>query len=267
MNLVPRELLAMSPPLLLVFLLALARVGALFMLAPVFGSQLAPVRVRAVLVFCVTVAMVPLLPLDRGAELLASTSRLGLVGAVAREVLVGSAIGLTTQFVFGGVQMAGQLGGIQMGAGLSNLIDPQSGARLTAMAQWANVVALLVFLAVDAHHLLIRAVAESFNLVAIGGGLPSADGIGLVLVLSGGIFVIAMKVAAPVMLLVLLVNVAMGVLAKVIPQLNVFIVGFPLNVAAGLFGLMAALPFVVQLLVTSFDQTATSLVAIMRGLG
>jgi flagellar biosynthetic protein FliR len=134
------------------------------------------------------------------------------------------------------------------------------------MAQWANVMALLVFLAVDGHHLLLRAVAESFALVALGGGLPAGDGIALLLMLAGGLFVIALKIAAPVMLLVLLVNAAMGVLAKVIPQLNVFIVGFPLNVAAGLFGMMAALPYAVQLLGTSFHEVGYSITAILAAL-
>jgi len=261
-----RALLDASPAWLMLLVLVLARVGGLFVLAPIFGSLIAPVRARAALVFFVAVAMLPVLPLARGEELVAAMSPLGLVGAVVGEVAVGAAIGLAAQYVFGGMQLAGQLSGIQMGTGLSNLVDPQTGGQLTTMAQWANVMALLVFLAVDGHHLLLRAVAESFALVALGGGLPAGDGIALLLMLAGGLFVIALKIAAPVMLLVLLVNAAMGVLAKVIPQLNVFIVGFPLNVAAGLFGMMAALPYAVQLLGTSFHEVGYSITAILAAL-
>jgi len=127
-------------------------------------------------------------------------------------------------------------------------------------------LALLIFLAMDGHHLLIRAVAESFTLVPIGGGFPAADGLGRVLLLAGGIFVIALKVAAPVMVMLLLVNGAMGVLAKLIPQLNVFIVGFPLNVAVGLFILTASQPFTIRLLESAFADVTTTLVAVMRAL-
>jgi flagellar biosynthetic protein FliR len=266
-NLVAQDLLAGSPAFVMLFVLVLARLSGMFLLAPIFGSHIAPLRARAALLFFIAITMMPLLSLERGAELVEAGTVVTMLGAVVREVLIGSAIGLASQFAFGGMQLAGQLGGIQMGAGLSNLVDPQTGERLTTMAQWSNVVALLVFLAVDGHHLLIRAVAESFGLVEIGGGLPNVEGIGLLLLLAGSIFVIGLKVAAPVMLLVLMVNAAMGVLAKVIPQLNVFIVGFPLNVAAGLFGLLAALPYTIQLLGQSFGELAGSILAVLEGLG
>lgn len=267
MSLIPQALLDGTPSWVILFVLVLARLSGLFLLAPVFSSRIAPPRVRGALVLFVGLAMMPLLSPARGEALAATVAPLGLVGLVAGEIMVGSVIGLASQFVFGGMQLAGQLGGIQMGTGLSNLIDPQTGGRLTTMAQWSNVVALLVFLAIDGHHLLIQAVAESFELVAIGGGLPATAGIGLLLTLAGSLFVLALKIAAPVMLLVLMVNAAMGVLAKVIPQLNVFIVGFPLNVAAGLFGMMVALPYTVQLLVTSFHETAGSILTILHELG
>ena len=267
MSLMPQALLDGSPSWIILFVLVLARVSGMFLLAPVFGARIAPVRVRGALALFIALAMMPLLSPERGEALVAIMAPLSMLGIVAGEVMIGSVIGLASQFVFGGMQLAGQLGGIQMGTGLSNLVDPQTGNRLTTMAQWANVVALLVFLAIDGHHHLIRAVAESFDLVTIGNGMPAADGIGMLLTLAGSMFVIALKIASPVMLLVLMVNAAMGVLAKVIPQLNVFIVGFPLNVAAGLFGMMAALPYTVQLLVSSFSDVAGSVLTIVDRLG
>jgi flagellar biosynthetic protein FliR len=163
--------------------------------------------------------------------------------------------------------MAGQLAGIQMGIGLSNLIDPQTQEHITSLAQWQNLLALLIFLSIDGHHLLIRAVADSFRVLPLGGGIPSPEGFGMVVDLAGGLFVIALKVAAPVLVLLLLVNAAMGVLAKLIPQLNVFIVGFPLNVAAGLFVLTASQPFTVRLLMQSFSDLSGSLATVMQALG
>ena len=247
-------LLAITLPRMVVFVLALARVGGLFMVAPILGSRTAPVRVRAAVAFFLATAIA----VDAGP--------IRLFAALSLEVAIGFTVGTVAQFVFGGVQMAGQLAGIQMGVGLSNLIDPQTQEHVTALAQWQNLLALLVFLAVDGHHLLIRAIAESFTLVPIGGGFPTTDGLGRVLVLAGSIFVIALRVAAPIIVMLLLINGAMAVLAKLIPQLNVFVVSFPLHVGVGLLMLAASQPFTVRLLETSFAEMSTTLAGIMRAM-
>ena len=260
-------LLAMSLPRAELFTLALARIAGLFLIAPIFGSQSVPVRVRAALVLFIAIAMLPVLPADAAAPLPASADAATVLGALALQTGIGAVIGLVALFVFGGAQMAGQLAGIQMGIGLANLFDPQTEQQITAVAQWQNLIALLIFLAVDAHHLLIRAVADSFTLLPVGGRMPAPAGMELILVLAGGIFVIALKLAAPVLVLLLMVNGAMGVLAKLIPQLNVFVVGFPLNVAAGLLVLVAAQPFTLQVLEAAFGEMQAALAAAMRALG
>jgi flagellar biosynthetic protein FliR len=260
------ELAAFSETRVTMMVLALARVGGLFIMGPIFASRTAPVRVRAALVFFLALAMMPLLG-DEAPVALEDAGAAALLGMLAFEVLIGFTVGLVAQFIFGAVQMAGQLAGIQMGIGLSNLIDPQTQEHITSLAQWQNLLALLIFLSIDGHHLLIRAVADSFRVLPLGGGIPSPEGFGMVVDLAGGLFVIALKVAAPVLVLLLLVNAAMGVLAKLIPQLNVFIVGFPLNVAAGLFVLTASQPFTVRLLMQSFSDLSGSLATVMQALG
>ncbi len=260
------ELLHSGSDRLVMLVLALGRVGGLFIMGPIFASRSAPLQVRAALVFFITLAMLPLL----GATPPALVEHAGaavVLGMLAFEVLIGFTIGLVAQLTFGAVQMAGQLAGIQMGIGLSNLIDPQTQEHITSLAQWQNLLALLVFLSIDGHHMLIQAVADSFRVLPLGGGLPSAGGFGIVLDMAGGLFVLALRIAAPVLVLLLLVNAAMGVLAKLIPQLNVFIVGFPLNVAAGLFVLGASQPFTVRLLTTTFNEVGTSLANVVRALG
>ena len=260
------DLLAFDQGRVIVLVLALARVAGLFIMAPIFAARTAPMRVRAALVFFITLAMLPILgavpPL-----LVANVGPMVLLGMLAFETLIGFTIGLVAELTFGAVQMAGQLAGIQMGIGLANLIDPQTQEHITSIAQWQNLLALLVFLSVDGHHMLIRAVADSFHVLPLGGGLPSAAGFGLVMNLAGGLFVVALKIAAPVLVLLLLVNAAMGVLSKLIPQLNVFIVSFPLSVAAGLFMLTASQPFTVRLLMTRFSEVGDSLAAVVRALG
>lgn len=259
------DLLAFNQDRMIVLVLALARVGGLFIMGPIFASRSAPVRVRVALVFFMTLAMLPLA--GSVPPMLENAGALTLLGMASFETLIGFTIGLVAQLTFGAVQMAGQLAGIQMGIGLSNLIDPQTQEHITSLAQWENLLAILLFLSIDGHHMLVRAVAESFQVLPIGGGLPAAAGFGLVLDLANGLFIVALKIAAPVMVLLLLVNAAMGVLAKLIPQLNVFIVGFPLNVGAGLFIMTASQPFTARLLITTFSEVGNSLSAVVRALG
>jgi flagellar biosynthetic protein FliR len=256
-------LLDVGMPRLMLFLLALARVSGLFLFAPILGSRTAPVRVRAVLVFFIAVAMLPVLPAAAAVDV-AAMAPAAYFGDVLREVAIGLAIGLVAQMIFGGVELAGQLSGVQMGIGLGTLIDPHNQDQITSLAQWGNLLALLLFLAIDGHHLLIRAVAESFTTVPIAGGFPAAGGPAMVLSLAGGMFTLALKIAAPVMVLLLIVNGAMGVLAKLIPQLNVFIVGFPLNVGAGLLVMAAALPFTFHVLEGAFADLTRSLATLVR---
>ena len=259
----PAALVDLTVPRLMVFLLALARVSGLFLFAPILGSRSAPVQVRAAVVFFVSVAMLPVLPAAAAADV-ATLAPSAYFADVLRELAIGFAIGLVAQLVFGGVELAGQLSGVQMGVGLATLIDPHNQDQITALAQWCNLIALLLFLAIDGHHLLIRAVAESFATVPIGGSFPASAGPAMVLSLAGGMFTLALKIAAPVMVLLLIVNGAMGVLAKLIPQLNVFIVGFPLNVGAGLLVMAAALPFTLHVLEGAFADLARSLAALVR---
>ena len=254
-------------PALVVFVLVLARVVGLMLIAPIFGSRLVLLRVRASLALFLAVALLPALPAAAQQTVGAADEPLWLVLALVLETAIGFLIGLAAQFVFAGVQMAGQLAGIQMGLGLANLIDPQTQERVTSMAQWLNLSALFLFLSLDGHHLLIRAVAESLRVLPVGPASLNGAGIGMVLTLAGGIFVVALKLASPVLVLVLMINGALGVLTKMIPQLNVMVVGFGLNVAAGFFVLAASQPFAFRVLENSFGGLLGTLGTLVRALG
>lgn len=260
-------LLEASLPRVMTFVLALARVAGLFVLAPFFGARVAPVRVRAGLAFFLALAMLPLFPPDAGAAFTAEASLPTLAGVVLLETGIGVVMGLVAQLAFAAIQMAGQLIGIQIGIGLANLIDPQTQEHITSLAQWQNLLALMVFMAIDGHHALVRAMADSFTLLPLAHGFPDGAGFGVLTELSAGLFVLALRIAAPVLVTQLLVNAAMAVLAKLIPQLNVFVVGFPLNIAVGFFVLAAAQPFTIRLLIGSFDELQGSLDALVRAFG
>lgn len=245
--------------------LVMARVGGLLITAPLLGAVMVPVRVRACLVLFIALAIHRTVAIDeasaalRGLGTPEGTSAAALLLSLLAEIAIGAALGLCAQFIFAGVQLAGQLAGIQMGMGLSNLIDPQFQAQVTTIALWQNLLALLLFLAIDGHHLLIRAVAESFRVLPAGADMLGQAGLHYVTAVGGGMFVVAMKLSAPILIVVLMLNGAMGALTKLIPQLNVMVVGFGLNVAAGFFVLVAAQPFTMRFLEQSFGQLAGTL--------
>lgn len=252
---------------MLVFLLVLGRMVGLLLVAPIFGSRMIPLRARATLALFLTVALLPAVPAAAAQGAMSYENPVWLALAFGMETGVGFLIGLTAQFVFAGVQMGGQLAGIQMGVGLANLIDPATQERITSLALWLNLSALFLFLTLDGHHMLIRAIAESLQLLPLGLSDLGGGGIGLILTMAGGIFVIALQLAAPVSVLVLMINGALGVLTKMIPQLNVMVVGFGLNVAAGFFILAAAQPFAFQLLENTFNGLEGVMVHLMEALG
>ncbi|MEW6271325.1 MAG: flagellar biosynthetic protein FliR, partial [Thermodesulfobacteriota bacterium] len=210
-------------------------------------------------------AMLPVVAAAGGARPDAG-SALALTLAIAAEASIGVLLGLLAQLVFGAVTMAGELAGVQMGLGLIGLIDPQSHDRVVALAQWQNALALLLFLAIDGHHALIQALAESFRRVPVGGAALTGAALGMALAFAGELFVLALKLAAPVLVLVLMTNACMGALAKLIPQLNVMVVGFPINVAAGFFILAAAQPFTLRLLEGAFARTGAVLGGVVAAL-
>jgi flagellar biosynthetic protein FliR len=243
------------------FVLVLARISGLMATAPVLGHLTVPVRVRAGFAGVLAAALAPVVtPAPEAASLFA------VAGLVAVEGAVGVVIGLAAQLVLAGVQLGGQLAGIQMGFGIVNLIDPQTHAQVSVIAQWEQLLALLVFLVLDVHHLLLQALIGSFQAAPPGAVLISAASLYGVVALAADLFVVGVRVAAPVLVALLLTNGALGVLARTVPQLNVFVVGFPLNIGVGLIVLGASLPFTFRLLAGRFAELEPTLGGFVRGL-
>lgn len=242
-------------------LLILARVGALVMTAPLFGHALLPVRVRLGIALALTVVLVGIVPAPETRP----QSLMELGGAVVLEVALGGALGAVAQFVFAGAQIGGQLAGVQMGFGFATLIDPQSQAQVTVVAELQQLLVLLLFLTLDMHHVLVAALVDSFQVAPLGAVVLGGAGLHQAVAMAGDLFVLGLRVAAPVMLVLLLANMGLGVIARTVPQLNVFVIGFPVNVGVGLFVMGAALPFTVRLLAARFDMLEPGLGNLVQG--
>jgi flagellar biosynthesis protein FliR len=216
----------------------LIRPGLLVSSAPPFGGQYAPVAVKAGLSVLLAITMAPIVSVP-------DTVGVGVLAVVAvREAAIGLALGMSIRVLLAGAEVAGQLTGFQLGLAYAATVDPQSGARNNLVSTLYNSVALLTFLGVDGHHALLRAVAQSYTVLPIGAGHVAADLGGMVASLLGTVFVFGAQVAAPVVIVLLVVEVAAGIIARVAPPLNMMVIGFPLRLLAGLIALAAAIEVV-----------------------
>ena len=227
------------------FILVLMRVAGLFLTSPIFSSATIPAQVKAAWTLLVAFIIFPLVDTSS-----ISMPELGVPFALAvvRELMVGFVVGLGAYLIFVGIQMAGQLIDIQMGFGLVNVVDPITSTQVSVMGQYYYMVALVVFLAVDGHHLLIRGIVQSFDLIPLGQAHFTAALTDKMNGLFSQVFFIAFKVGAPVIGALFITNLALGIIARTVPQMNVFIVGMPLNVMVGLTVVAMSMSFFVYVL-------------------
>ncbi|MEE8484846.1 MAG: flagellar biosynthetic protein FliR [Nitrospinota bacterium] len=242
------------------FLMVLVRMSALLMTMPVFGSGNIPTQARigliavtSYIVFTVT----DLPPIDL------TMSVFEFAVMLTGELAIGLIIGFATQLIFTAVQVAGQMIGFQMGFAIVNVMDPATNSQVSITAQFQNIVALLIFLAINGHHWLIFSAAKSFSLIPVFGFTPQAGLMDMMLLLTKNVFITAVKLGAPIMATLLFLNVGLGLVARTVPQINVFIVGFPLQIGIGLFMLGATLPIFLYFFKLSVLGLYTNLSALM----
>jgi len=214
-----------------VFVLVFLRVASALSVLPVFGHGAFPPIGKAGLSAALSLLLVPALALQLP-PVGGTTLEFFLLGI--REVLCGVLLGLAGQFVFWAVEVAGQLIGFQAGFSIITSIDPNTDAQSTVLTQVYNLVALLVFLSIDGHHVMLRAIADSLRAVPIGGlnvGAPLTE---WAVFMAKGVLADGVRMAAPIMVTLLLTDVGLGILVRVAPTMNVFVLGFPLKVAVAL---------------------------------
>jgi flagellar biosynthetic protein FliR len=238
--------------------------AGIFLSAPVFSSKNINVMIKVAWILLITFLIFPVV--DFNPEALPAAGA-GLVLAVLKELLVGLSIGMGAALILSGIQMAGQIADIQMGLGLANVVDPMTNTQVSVMGQYYYMVASLVFLAVDGHHMLIKAIVDSFNVVELGHvHFTTALGTKMMSLFSQ-MFFIAFRVGAPIIGALFITNMALGVVARTVPQMNVFIVGMPLNLAVGFLITATSMSFfvyVMQGIVRGMHRDIAILIQAMR---
>lgn len=230
-------------PEIVSFLLVMGRATGLMTSAPFWGSRMAPGLVRIVVTVGISGAVYPLV--SPPSHLTIIPSGLVLLLALAGEVLVGLLLGWIAQFLFAGVRLAGQLIEIKVGLGLAQLIDPQEGGQTTFFSLLFDLVAVLVFLSVNGHHLLIKALVSSYSLFPLADENLVLSLVKGVVLSAGTIFTIALQVSAPVIVGLLLSDIVLAVMARAMPHFNVFLVAPPIQLAFALLLFVLSLPTLV----------------------
>lgn len=254
------NLFSFSLPQVQAAVLIFIRISAIMVTAPLFGSRNVPLQLKAGFSVVLAMAVFPVV----GFKEVYLTNVPSLVSAMAGEILIGVIIGFTARLLFAAVQLAGQLVGFQMGFGIVNVIDPQTSTQVSIIAQFQNMITLLIFLAVNAHYWFILAVASSFELIPPLQFCFTDSLMEAIVGLSCDMFVIAAKVAAPIIAILLFTSVALGLIARTVPQMNIFIVGFPLKIAIGLFGVGLSFPLLSYMLRNLFHKMGEDIIILMK---
>lgn len=231
---------AILGPWAVAFGLILIRVGALILTAPIFTITALPNTVKAGLVGALTLLII----LTIGpAPALADADFILMALAALREALVGGVLGLSVMILFGALSFAGQLIGIQMGFAMANVMDPTSGSQVGVLAQSLRFFGFMLFFTLDGHLLLIQALLDSYQLVPLGGGLRYGMAVaGGLIGLGGQLFELGLRIAMPIISVVLLVNTGLALIARTVPQVNVFVMGFIFTISLGIFIFGLSLP-------------------------
>ena len=236
-------------------LFVMVRIGAAFMAAPIFGAGSVPVQVRIVLAGAIAVFVLAWTPVALPADLLSIAGLLALAG----EVVIGLAFGFILTLSFAAAVMAAEQIGGAMGMAIATAVDPNTGGQSGALGQYFTLVLTLIFLGVGGHLIWLRLIVDSYIALPPGTWL-GAERAAAIAGFASAMFVAAVAIALPVMLALLLVQFATGVLSRSAPSLNLFSLGLPAGVMAGIAALIAAMPLIGEQFVTlsgqALDQVA-----------
>jgi flagellar biosynthesis protein FliR len=249
---------------LLTMLIIMTRVGPLIFLMPILSSRSVPVQVKAMFTAMTALVLVPVVSVSP-ADL--PQTVVGFVLFVLLEITFGAILAIFVRMVFAAVEIAGQVIGIQMGMGMANVINPEMGNQISPVGQLWNILAILIFLSIDGHHLFFRSLVESFTWVSPGQMQLSQASVDGLMKGAGHMFVLAVKIMAPASAALFFSHVSMGIIAKTVPQIPILIVGMPLNIIIGLIFTGLSLGFFLPLLIQNFEMLHRLLPRLAQGLG
>jgi len=236
------------------------RLLGLMLADPFYSSRTIPVRVRVALSILLVLLIAPNLQPMPAVPLSSASGFL----IAARELAIGLAMGFVVRIMFSCMEMAGHLAGLQMGLGFATFYDPQHSTNVPIVAQFLSIFTLLVYLSLNGHLILLQALFDSYAQLPVQGGLPNGQGFRMVAEFGAIIFRAGVMISLPVLGALLVTNLAIGVMTRAAPQLNVFAVGFPITLGIGFAALYMILPYLIPHL-ESLITTSVRFIAQMMG--
>ncbi len=248
----------------IIVILIFLRIISAFMAAPVFNSAAFPVLPKLFLAF--VISYIIFLTID-SSSIHVDISLWWLFINAVKEIFTGLVIGFMLQFVFWGIEYAGGLIGFDMGLTMSNVFNPMDQSQSNIIGQALNIGAILIFFLIDGHHYIIRGLSYSFTAISIGKFSFTKPFFELLIKYSASVFIIAVKIAAPIMVSFFLIHIGEGIIARVIPQMQVFFVTQPLKIGLG-FALLAGItPIYVYVIKNLLQDYENSLFNLIKAMG
>jgi len=244
------------------FVIVLTRLSGIMLAAPFFTGGYMPYHIRVVFTFFATLALVPALPLG---NIPADPGLGSLVVILLLEVVFGVVIGFTALCIFAGVQLAGQVIAFNIGFAMINLIDPQTQVNMPIFSFILNYIALLLFILINGHHFFLMAVYDSFSTLPVGGFVFDGALLNQIVGFTASIFVIGVKIAGPIIVVIIVVDFIIGIIGRSAPQIHVLVVGMPLKIIAGFAVLSVSLYFLPRYLESLFMTLSRTIRALSIG--
>jgi len=237
-----------------VFMLVLIRMNVMFSVAPFFSSDIIPFRVRAIVSFLVAIVIFPTIS-AKGYYISGNMGEYFLM--VVREVAIGLYLGFLIGLIFSAFQLAAQFFSLQLGFGMSEVLDPLSQISIPVLGQLFNLIALLVFLYIGGHHFLIQAVYRSYELAPVMTFNIETMGKLFQFLASSftEMFSVALRISLPILSILFLLTISMGVLAKAAPQMNILMLGLPINVTISYGLLIIVSPMIIKLIRVALERS------------
>lgn len=247
-----------------VFILVLVRMTGLFVTAPIFGRRNVPAYLKIGFSFFLALILVNTVTMPAPGYF---DSVYAFVFLVAKEFLVGVIIGYVSFLVFSAIYLAGQLIDTQIGFSMVSVMDPMSNIQVPVSSNFYFIISMLIFLSINGHHMLIQALFKSYTMVPLGAAKLDTAIMNDILRVFGDIFIIGFKISAPILAAILITDVALGVISRTIPQLNVFVVGMPLKIALGVLIIYLCIPVFTEVVVWMTERMNSEIFRFLTDLG
>ncbi len=253
------------------FFHVLVRVTSFIVFLPIFGDRAVPAIVKVLLGLSLSIVIHPIV-WAQGLRVMPEVfnSQTKLIGSVMGEVAFGILAGYVARWVFDAVQFSGHLVATTMGFSMASIMDPHTETQTTAIAELQYVMAAMLFLALDGHHIYLQAVLDSFKILPFAGSkiLMMNEGMGNYLIrMTAEVLTLGVKLSAPILVVIFIINMTFGMLARAVPQLNFLVVSFAANIIIGMFIVIISLPAFMSMVNTAFDTYTPEIMNFMKLLG